>query len=151
MNTFSIKGVEQRELSHLHPHAGFSERRAEEVSLFTYTTRADVKPTRDIIERRLCAGGRSARNKNFFKSNIFSVSHFHFGTSFVTGESYKQVRIGQLITEIGSITMAVAYRTKMTISPTQTGRDNAIMLKSDHFLKDLSPKHLRYQNYNKKK
>jgi hypothetical protein len=47
--------------------------------------------------------------------------------------------------------MAVAYRTKMTISPTQTGRDNAIMLKSDHFLKDLSPKHLRYQNYNKKK
>ena len=47
--------------------------------------------------------------------------------------------------------MAVAYRTKMTISPTQNGRDNAIMLKSDHFLKDLSPKHLRYQNYNKKK
>jgi len=47
--------------------------------------------------------------------------------------------------------MAVAYRTKMTISPTQTGRDNAIMLKSDHFLKDLSPKHLRYTNYSKKK
>lgn len=66
------------------------------------------------------------------------------------GESYKQVRIGQLITQIGSLTMAVAYRTKMTISPTQTGRDNAIMLKSDHFLKDLSPKHLRYTNYNKK-
>jgi autophagy-related protein 13 len=47
--------------------------------------------------------------------------------------------------------MAVAYRTKMTISPTQTGRENAIMLKSDHFLKDLSPKHLRYTSYNKKK
>ena len=47
--------------------------------------------------------------------------------------------------------MAVAYRTKMTISPTPTGRDNTIMLKSDHFLKDLSPKHLRYTNYNKKK
>lgn len=46
--------------------------------------------------------------------------------------------------------MAVAYRTKMTISPTQTGRDTAIMLKSDHFLKDLSPKHLRYTNYKKK-
>ncbi|EDS32289.1 conserved hypothetical protein [Culex quinquefasciatus] len=46
--------------------------------------------------------------------------------------------------------MAVAYRTKMTISPTQTGRDNTIMLKSDHFLKDISPKHIRY-NYNKKK
>lgn len=45
--------------------------------------------------------------------------------------------------------MAVAYRTKITFSPTQTGRDNAIMLKSDHFLKDISPKHVRY-NYNKK-
>lgn len=45
--------------------------------------------------------------------------------------------------------MAVAYRTKMTISPTQTGRDNTIMLKSDHFLKDISPKHIRY-NFNKK-
>ncbi|KAL7047658.1 hypothetical protein ACKWTF_003078 [Chironomus riparius] len=66
------------------------------------------------------------------------------------GESYKQVRIGQLTTQIGTITMAVAYRTKMTISPTPTGRDNTIMLKSDHFLKDLSPKHLRYTNYNKK-
>ncbi|KAG5678256.1 hypothetical protein PVAND_007948 [Polypedilum vanderplanki] len=66
------------------------------------------------------------------------------------GESYKQIRIGSLTTQIGTITMAVAYRTKMTISPTQTGRDNTIMLKSDHFLKDLSPKHLRYTNYNKK-
>uniref|UniRef100_A0A182NIB6 Uncharacterized protein n=1 Tax=Anopheles dirus TaxID=7168 RepID=A0A182NIB6_9DIPT len=45
--------------------------------------------------------------------------------------------------------MAVAYRTKITFSPTQTGRDNTIMLKSDHFLKDISPKHARY-NYNKK-
>uniref|UniRef100_A0A182MBT1 Autophagy-related protein 13 n=1 Tax=Anopheles culicifacies TaxID=139723 RepID=A0A182MBT1_9DIPT len=45
--------------------------------------------------------------------------------------------------------MAVAYRTKITFSPTQTGRDNTIMMKSDHFLKDISPKHVRY-NYNKK-
>lgn len=81
---------------------------------------------------------------------IFLYAHFICFLSF-TGESYKQVRIGQLTTQIGTITMAVAYRTKMTISPTPTGRDNTIMLKSDHFLKDLSPKHLRYTNYNKKK
>ncbi|CRL06936.1 CLUMA_CG019622, isoform B [Clunio marinus] len=67
------------------------------------------------------------------------------------GESYKQVRIGQLITQIGSVTMAVAYRTKMTISPTQNTCDNTIMLKSDHFLNELSPTHLRYPNYSKKK
>lgn len=85
---------------------------------------------------------------------FFSFRNFYF--IFIcwipfAGESFKQVRIGQLVTQVGTLTMAVAYRTKMTISPTQTGRDNAIMLKSDHFLKDLSPKHLRYANYNKKK
>ncbi|XP_055380776.1 autophagy-related protein 13 homolog [Condylostylus longicornis] len=65
------------------------------------------------------------------------------------GEGNKQVRIGQLSTSVGTLNMSVAYRTKMTISPTQTGRDNAIMLKSDHFLKDLSPKHIRYHNIKK--
>ncbi|XP_055538602.1 autophagy-related protein 13 homolog isoform X2 [Wyeomyia smithii] len=65
------------------------------------------------------------------------------------GDGHKQLRVGQLCTQIGTLTMAVAFRTKMTISPTQTGRDNTIMLKSDHFLKDISPKHIRY-NYNKK-
>ncbi|CAO1333326.1 unnamed protein product [Diamesa hyperborea] len=66
------------------------------------------------------------------------------------GDSCNIVRIGHQTLHIGTLTMAVAYRTKMTISPTQTGRDNTIMLKSDHFLKDLSPKHMRYVNYNKK-
>ncbi|XP_055603999.1 autophagy-related protein 13 homolog [Uranotaenia lowii] len=65
------------------------------------------------------------------------------------GDGHKQIRVGQLCTPIGTLAMAVAYRTKMTISPTQTGRDQTIMLKSDHFLKDISPKHLRF-NYNKK-
>uniref|UniRef100_A0A1B0CL18 Uncharacterized protein n=1 Tax=Lutzomyia longipalpis TaxID=7200 RepID=A0A1B0CL18_LUTLO len=48
------------------------------------------------------------------------------------------------------LSMEVAYRTKMTISPTQTGRDNTIMLKSDHFLKDISPKHTRYHHSSRK-
>uniref|UniRef100_A0A2M4BKK7 Autophagy-related protein 13 n=1 Tax=Anopheles marajoara TaxID=58244 RepID=A0A2M4BKK7_9DIPT len=65
------------------------------------------------------------------------------------GDGHNQVRVGQLCTQIGTLNMAVAYRTKITFSPTQTGRDNTIMLKSDHFLKDISPKHVRY-NYNKK-
>lgn len=51
--------------------------------------------------------------------------------------------------------MAVAYRTKMTITPTQTiGRDSTtLLLKSadPHWnLKDLSPKH-RYQNHGSSK
>lgn len=66
------------------------------------------------------------------------------------GDDYKHVRVGQLCTTVGAINMSVDYRTKMTISPTQTGRNNAIMLKSDHFLKDTSPKHIRY-HHNKKR
>ncbi|EEZ99590.2 autophagy-related protein 13 homolog isoform X1 [Tribolium castaneum] len=48
------------------------------------------------------------------------------------GEDYKQTRIGQICTPIGTLQFSVAYRTKMTISPTQTGK-NSIMVKSDHF------------------
>ncbi|CRL04695.1 CLUMA_CG017759, isoform A [Clunio marinus] len=66
------------------------------------------------------------------------------------GDSYRQIRIGQITTQIGTLSMSVAYRTKMTISPSQSGRDNAIMLKSDHFLKDQSPKHLRNPGNSKK-
>ncbi|XP_015595001.1 autophagy-related protein 13 homolog isoform X2 [Cephus cinctus] len=60
------------------------------------------------------------------------------------GDNYKHVRVGQLCTPVGTIHLSVSYRTKMTISPTQTGRDS-IMLKSDHFHSDLSPRHARYQ------
>lgn len=61
-----------------------------------------------------------------------------------TGEGFKEHTIGDLSTSVGQFKMAVAYRTKMTISPTQTGRDTALMLKSDHF-NDISPKtQIRY-------
>lgn len=49
------------------------------------------------------------------------------------GEGYKQTRIGQICTPIGTLQFSVSYRTKMTISPTQTGKNNSIMVKSDHF------------------
>lgn len=65
------------------------------------------------------------------------------------GEGYKNVRVGHLNTIVGNLTMSVAYRTKMTFSPTTTKHcDSAIMLKSDHFLKDQSPKHIRYHHNN---
>lgn len=61
------------------------------------------------------------------------------------GDGFKQVRVGQLCTPIGTIQLTVSYRTKMTISPTQTGKENTIMLKSDHFNTNLSPRHARYK------
>lgn len=60
------------------------------------------------------------------------------------GEGSKQIRVGQICTPIGTLQLSCAYRTKMTISPTQTSRDNSIMLKSDHFNTNLSPKNRRY-------
>lgn len=60
-----------------------------------------------------------------------------------TGEGFNEHTIGDLNTSVGQFKMAVAYRTKMTISPTQTGRDTTLMLKSDHF-NEISPKHTRY-------
>lgn len=60
------------------------------------------------------------------------------------GDSYKQVRIGQ-ISQVG-LTMAVAYRTKMTITPST--HENKIMIESNHF--NPSPKHPRYQVANRK-
>ncbi|XP_030371191.1 autophagy-related protein 13 homolog [Scaptodrosophila lebanonensis] len=53
------------------------------------------------------------------------------------GEGHKHVKIGQLNTIVGSLVMSVAYRTKLTISPTAAQarhtEHNTIMLKSDHF------------------
>uniref|UniRef100_A0A336N2A4 CSON009123 protein n=1 Tax=Culicoides sonorensis TaxID=179676 RepID=A0A336N2A4_CULSO len=75
----------------------------------------------------------------------FLQSHIHFQVTIYVpglGEGYKQVRVGQLSTSLGTLNMAVAYRTKMTITPTQTiGRDSTtLLLKSTdpHWnLKDL--------------
>lgn len=61
------------------------------------------------------------------------------------GDGYKRVTIGKICTPLGTLQLSVNYRTKMTISPTQTGRDNSIMLKSDHFNTNLSPRHIRYK------
>ncbi|XP_037943510.1 autophagy-related protein 13 homolog [Teleopsis dalmanni] len=60
------------------------------------------------------------------------------------GEGYKSVRIGQMNTIVGALTMSVAYRVKMTITPTaaqtRNGDGNTIMVKSDHFRPaDASP------------
>ncbi|CAH0769797.1 unnamed protein product [Bemisia tabaci] len=61
------------------------------------------------------------------------------------GEGYNQVKVGQLSTPIGTLQVSVSYRTKMTISPQPSSKDNSIMLKSDHFRPDNGPKNVRSQ------
>lgn len=58
----------------------------------------------------------------------------------LTGEEFEKVSIGHANSPLGTIKISVYHRTKLTISP-QQGRQISIMLKSDHFKKDLSPKH----------
>lgn len=87
--------------------------------------------------------GKLILNMFFFKFVMIKMFWFFF-RNIVAGEGYKEHIIGDLSTSVGQFAMAVAYRTKMTISPTQTGRDTTLMLKSDHF-NDISPKtQIRY-------
>lgn len=83
--------------------------------------------------------------------NFLLFYYLIYSTS--TGEGHIQVRVGQLCTPLGTLNMAVAYRTKMTISPTTLGRENPLMsVKTDHhYLQDLSPKHNRYNTYTSRK
>ncbi|XP_077302066.1 autophagy-related 13 [Arctopsyche grandis] len=67
------------------------------------------------------------------------------------GDGYKQFRVGQLCGPLDTLYLTVAYRTKMTITPIQAQQETSIMVKSDHFHSDLSPKHIRYNKQSDKK
>lgn len=55
----------------------------------------------------------------------------------VSGKEYKELQIGQVSMPTGTIQVAVSYRTSMTL----TSQQDPIMLKSDHFRKEYSPRH----------
>uniref|UniRef100_A0A131YVX5 Autophagy-related protein 13 n=1 Tax=Rhipicephalus appendiculatus TaxID=34631 RepID=A0A131YVX5_RHIAP len=63
----------------------------------------------------------------------------------VLGEDYKRIQVGQVGMPTGTLTLGVDYRTKMTISPQQAINQAhpAMMLKSDYFKPDLSPRGMR--------
>lgn len=56
---------------------------------------------------------------------------------FVTGKGYKELQVGQVSMPIGTLQLTVCYRTSMTL----TSQQDPIMLKSDHFRKECSPRH----------
>uniref|UniRef100_A0A1E1X4U1 Autophagy-related protein 13 n=1 Tax=Amblyomma aureolatum TaxID=187763 RepID=A0A1E1X4U1_9ACAR len=61
------------------------------------------------------------------------------------GEDCQRVQVGQVGTPTGTLTLGVVYRTKMTISPQRAINQAhpAMMLKSDYFKPDLSPRGVR--------
>ncbi|XP_076058145.1 autophagy-related 13 isoform X2 [Oratosquilla oratoria] len=64
------------------------------------------------------------------------------------GEKYVQSRIGQVTTPLSTLVLSVCYRTSMTITPHRIDSNEPIMLKSDHFKPEVSPKHCR-RNFEK--
>lgn len=56
------------------------------------------------------------------------------------GDGCQTVQVGQVGTPVGTIALGVVYRTKLTISPQRSAPHNPIMVKSDYFKPDLSPK-----------
>lgn len=60
------------------------------------------------------------------------------------GDSVKKIQAGMLKTPLGGICFSVAYRTNFSISPNRSGKNKALLLKSDHF--ELSPRHVIFES-----
>ncbi|XP_067138560.1 autophagy-related protein 13-like [Centruroides vittatus] len=56
------------------------------------------------------------------------------------GEDYQETKVGQVITALGVLSLVIAYRTKMTITPQKVEKESPFMVKSDYFKVDMSPK-----------
>lgn len=71
-----------------------------------------------------------------------SRSHIPIYVLFIPGDNHRSIKVGEVCTPIGTLLVAVVYRTKMSIIP-EDGRKIAaqnvhheIMVKSDHFNSD---------------
>lgn len=56
------------------------------------------------------------------------------------GEDYQETKVGQVATALGILSLVIAYRTKMTITPQKPEKESPFMVKSDYFKIDMSPK-----------
>ncbi|XP_042214060.1 autophagy-related protein 13 homolog isoform X2 [Homarus americanus] len=60
------------------------------------------------------------------------------------GENHIQARLGQVITPESTLLLCVSYRTQITLAPpSRSPPHDTIMLKSDHFKPEVSPRHCR--------
>lgn len=59
---------------------------------------------------------------------------------FMLGDGYQTAKVGTVPTPLGTISIHLAYRTKLLITPQKTPRDTGFEVKDDHFKSDNSPK-----------
>lgn len=79
---------------------------------------------------------------NIYEKKIFTLIYIYF---YFLGDKYKHIKVGAVATPIGTWQLSVSYRTDMTISPQPSGIDESILMKTDHFKPDFSPKRNRNQ------
>ncbi|XP_067125197.1 autophagy-related protein 13-like [Centruroides vittatus] len=56
------------------------------------------------------------------------------------GDGYEECLVGQVATPVGTLTLSVAYRTNLTITPQRSEKVCPFLVKSDYFERDASPK-----------
>ncbi|XP_050690330.1 autophagy-related protein 13-like [Eriocheir sinensis] len=62
----------------------------------------------------------------------------------ILGENYVHARLGQVTTPESTLLLSVAYRTQITLAPpVRSPVHDPIMVKSDHFKPEISPRHCR--------
>ncbi|XP_069129871.1 autophagy-related protein 13-like [Argopecten irradians] len=59
---------------------------------------------------------------------------------FMLGDGYQTAKVGTVPTPQGTISIQLAYRTKLLITPQKTSKEVGFEVKDDHFKKDNSPK-----------
>lgn len=59
---------------------------------------------------------------------------------FQLGDGYQTAKVGCVPTPAGTITISVAYRVKLLISPQKSSKEVPFDVKDDHFKPDTSPK-----------
>ena len=59
---------------------------------------------------------------------------------FALGDGFEKKRVGSVPTPFGTISIGLAYRTKLQISPQKTVKESLFDVKDDHFKQDSSPK-----------
>ncbi|KAK6172487.1 hypothetical protein SNE40_016125 [Patella caerulea] len=85
---------------------------------------------------------RLARKQSINGSDYVICYRFYLGEPqfFQLGDGYQKSTVGVVPTPVGKITLNLAYRTKLLMSPHRTTRDLPFEVKDDHFKSECSPR-----------
>ena len=90
---------------------------------------------------RVTPAYRLSRRQGACSDDYVICYRFYIGDPqfFMLGDEYQSVKVGAVPTPGGTISINLAYRTKLQITPQRSSREVRFEVKDDHFRKD-SPK-----------